>query len=125
MNKNIKQALKDVINHSYSKYSGFRVGAAVEMSDGTLFTGTNIENASYSLTICAERVAIFKAVSEGRTDIKRIYVYTDSDAMPYPCGACLQVISEFCSGDTEISISNDNEERISTLDELMPERFSL
>lgn len=115
----------EVIGHSYSKYSRFRVAAAVEMKDGTLYTGTNIENASYSMTMCAERVAIFKAVSEGRKDIRRIYVYTDSNAMPYPCGACLQVISEFCSGNTEISISNDSDERILTLNELMPERFTL
>lgn len=125
MKEQIKTALRDAIRHSYSKYSQFRVAAAVEMDDGTLFTGTNIENASYSMTMCAERVAIFKAVSEGRTEIRRIYIYTDNDAMPYPCGACLQVISEFCSGNTQISISNDSDERVLTLNELMPERFSL
>lgn len=95
---------------SHSKYSGFSVGAALLTADGQIFTGCNIENASYSLTICAERTAVFKAVSEGVTDFKAIAVAGSADSdfsKPcVPCGACLQVLSEFCDDDFVIVLSN-------------------
>ena len=95
---------------SYSKYSGFRVGAALLAADGRLFTGCNIENASYSLTMCAERTALFKAVSEGVKEFKAIAVAGSSDgdfSEPcVPCGACLQALSEFCGDGFAIILSN-------------------
>ncbi len=86
-------------------FSGFKVGAAIETSDGVIFTGCNIENASYSLTICAERVAIFKAVSEGHRIFTRIAVVADTPAPTPPCGPCRQIIWEFC-GDIEVIMAN-------------------
>lgn len=97
-------------DNSHSKYSGFRVGAALLTADGRIFTGCNIENASYSLTICAERTAVFKAVSEGVTEFRAIAVAGSSDgdfSKPCPpCGACLQVLSEFCGDDMVVVLSN-------------------
>lgn len=96
--------------NSYSKYSGFRVGAALLAEDGRIYTGCNIENASFSLTNCAERTAVFKAVSDGVTKFKAIAVAGSSNgdfSKPcVPCGACLQVLSEFCGDDFIIVLSN-------------------
>ena len=109
---------------SYSKYSGFSVGAALLTSDGRVFRGCNIENASFSLTNCAERTAVFKAVSEGYTDFSAIAVAGSSDgdfSRPcFPCGACLQVLGEFCGSDFKIILS-DGEYRLS---DFLPRRFS-
>jgi len=109
--------------NSYSKYSGFSVGAALLTADGRLFIGCNIENASYSLTNCAERTAIFKAVSEGCTDFAAIAVAgssTEDFSKPcFPCGACLQVMSEFCGNDMRIILS-DGEYKLS---DFLPKRF--
>ena len=110
--------------NSYSKYSGFSVGAALLSESGEIFTGCNIENASYSLTNCAERTAIFKAVSEGITKFRAIAVAGSPDGdfnRPCtPCGACLQVMSEFCSDDFVIVLS-DGAHRFS---EFLPKRFT-
>ena len=110
--------------NSYSPYSHFRVGAALLTSEGKVFTGCNIENSSFSLTNCAERTAIFKAVSEGFHDFGMIAVAGCADddfTKPcMPCGACLQVLSEFCSDDFVILLSNG----MFKLSELMPMRFS-
>ena len=109
---------------SFSRYSGFRVGAALLTTDGKLYTGCNIENASYSLTICAERTAVFKAVSEGKTEFAAIAVAGSGDgdfSKPCtPCGACLQVISEFCGDDFRIILSDGEY----TLADFMPKRFT-
>lgn len=105
---------------SYSPYSSFKVGSALLSSDGKIFTGCNIENSSYSLTVCAERTAIFKAVSEGITDFEAIAIYgTENPCIP--CGACLQVISEFCNADFKIVLSDG----IHTLSEFLPNVFRL
>ena len=93
--------------HAYAKYSNFRVGAAVELEDGRIVTGCNVENASYGLTICAERVAIFKAISEGakpRT-FRRVAVCADTTRLTPPCGACRQILWEFC-GDVPVILTN-------------------
>lgn len=96
--------------NSYSPYSGFRVGAALLTADGRIFTGCNIENASFSLTNCAERTAVFKAVSEGVRDFKAIAVAGSSSGdfskRCVPCGACLQVLREFCGDDFVIILSD-------------------
>lgn len=86
-------------------FSGFRVGAALETADGQIITGCNIENASYGLTVCAERVAIFKAISEGHRAFRRIVVVADTASPTPPCGACRQIMWEFC-GDIEVVMAN-------------------
>ena len=91
--------------HAVADFSGFKVGAALETGDGQVITGCNIENASYGLTICAERVAIFKALSEGHRRFTRIVVVADTNSPTPPCGACRQIIWEFC-GDVEVVLAN-------------------
>ena len=91
--------------HAYAPFSTFRVGAAVETEDGRTFTGCNIENATYGLTMCAERVAVFKAVSEGARKFRRIVVAADTNELTPPCGACRQILWEFL-GDVELTLVN-------------------
>jgi cytidine deaminase len=91
--------------HARAAYSSFKVGAALEASDGTIITGCNIENATYGLTICAERVAMFKALSEGHKKFRRVAVVADTDVPTPPCGACRQVLWEF-GGDLEVILAN-------------------
>ena len=86
--------------HAHAPFSNFRVGAALEDSSGGIHTGCNVENATYGLTICAERVAVFKAISEGARDFRRIAIAADADTLTPPCGACRQILWEFC-GDIE------------------------
>lgn len=88
-------AAREARERAVATYSGFRVGAALEAADGTIITGCNIENASYGLTICAERVAMFKALSEGYRTFVRIAVVADTEAPTSPCGACRQILWEF------------------------------
>ena len=108
--------------NAYSPYSHFAVGAALLCEDGTLYEGCNIENASYGLTNCAERTAIFKAVSEGHTKFKALAVVADTEGPCAPCGACRQVISEFEI--PQIILANlKGNYRVVSLDELLPFRF--
>ena len=86
-------------------FSGFKVGAALETADGTVITGCNVENATYGLTICAERVAMFKALSEGHRQFTRIAIVADTEAPTPPCGACRQILWEF-GGDLEVTLAN-------------------
>ncbi len=86
---------KENIHNSYSPYSKFKVSAALLANDGTIYTGINVENSSYGLTMCAERVAIFKAVSEGKKNFEAILLYTENESFIPPCGACRQVMTEF------------------------------
>jgi cytidine deaminase len=86
-------------------YSHFKVGAALEAADGTIITGCNIENATYGLTVCAERVAMFKALSEGHTKFRRVAVVADTQAPTPPCGPCRQILWEF-GGDLEVILAN-------------------
>ena len=114
--------------NSYSSYSGCRVGAALLTADGELFTGCNVENASFGLTVCAERTAFFKAVSAGKRDFLKIAVAGGKGDKPdtyfYPCGACRQVMKEFCGGDFEIITAVDEDDYVTkTLDELLPLGF--
>jgi cytidine deaminase len=91
--------------NAHAPYSNFRVGAALQAKSGRVFTGCNVENASYGLTCCAERVAIFKAISEGERGFDAIAVVTDTEKLTPPCGACRQIIWEFC-GDVEVVMAN-------------------
>jgi cytidine deaminase len=93
--------------HAVADFSGFKVGAALETAAGTIITGCNIENASYGLTLCAERVAIFKAISDGHRAFMRIAVVADTASPTPPCGACRQIIWEFC-GDIPVVLANLN-----------------
>ena len=109
--------------NAHAPYSHFRVGAALEDSAGRLHTGCNIENATYGLTLCAERVAVFKAVSEGVRAFRRIAIAADSDTPAPPCGACRQILWEFC-GDIEILLVNPRGQTEShRLKDLFPRPF--
>jgi len=110
---------------AYVPYSKFKVGAAIEMEDGSVFTGCNIENASYGATNCAERTAIFKAVSEGHSIMKKIAIVGDMSTYTAPCGICRQVIAEFAAKDIEIVlIKNQDEYIVKTLEEILPGAFT-
>ena len=116
--------------HSYSPYSGYAVGAALLCSDGTVYEGCNVENASYTPTICAERVAFFKAVYDGHRDFKAIAICGGPAGEPTktctPCGVCRQVMSEFCGADFEVSMSTGADTHMTkTLKELLPYSFEL
>lgn len=95
---------------AFAPYSRFKVGAALETGDGTIVTGCNIENATYGLTVCAERVAVFKAVSDGHRVFRRVAVVADTEAPTPPCGPCRQILWEFC-GDIEVVLANLTEEK--------------
>jgi cytidine deaminase len=98
-------AARQARENAHAPYSNFRVGAALRAQSGRIYTGCNIENASYGLTVCAERVAIFKALSEGERGFEAIAVVADTDKLTPPCGACRQIIWEFC-GDVEVILAN-------------------
>ena len=104
MNPLLEAALRAREN-AHAPFSKFKVGAAVEDEDGKIHTGCNVENATYGLTICAERVAVFKGISEGARRFRRIAVAADTDILTPPCGACRQILWEFC-GDAEIVLVN-------------------
>jgi cytidine deaminase len=94
-----------VRENAHATFSHFKVGAAVADDTGRIHTGCNVENATYGLTVCAERVAIFKAISEGARKFTRVAVVADTESLTPPCGACRQILWEFC-GDVEIVLSN-------------------
>lgn len=115
---------------SYSPYSDFAVGAALLCSDGSIYEGCNIESASYTPTCCAERVAIFGAISEGKRDFEAIAVVggkkgSDAQNFCYPCGVCRQVLSEFCASQMKIILTNGSDLLELTLGELLPYTFKL
>ena len=120
---------QEAMTKAYCPYSGYSVGAALLCEDGTVYQGCNIENASFTPTICAERNAIFKAVYDGEREFDRIAVIgglegTDENAPCAPCGVCRQVMREFCNDDFEIIVAKTTEEyKVYTLPELLPEGF--
>ena len=109
---------------AYVPYSKFHVGAVLITESGDIYEGCNIENASYPLTNCAERTAFFKAVSEGERNFKAIVIVGDKNPC-YPCGACRQVMAEFCDKDFEIILSGDDGVKVFKLSELLPYSFEL
>ena len=123
----MKEKLLEVLNNSYSPYSKFRVAAIVVMKDGKAYAGTNVENASYGATVCAERVAIFTAVSAGykKGDFDKLYVMVDSAKISSCCFMCRQVITEFFTEDSKIILMNNlGEEKEYTVKELCPLPFN-
>ena len=121
-------AARDAQASAYAPYSNFAVGAAVLLSDGSIYKGCNIENASFGLTVCAERVAIFHAVTAGRMDIVAVGVFTSASTLARPCGACRQVIAEFSRTDSPIVIISTTESGLSatdTITDLLPGSFTL
>lgn len=125
MNKDLEliEAAKNVREKAYAPYSNFKVGAALRTKEGKIFTGCNVESASYGLTVCAERVAIWKAVSEGETEFETIAVVADTHELTPPCGVCRQIIWEFC-GDVPVLFANlEGKNETVTMSELLPRAF--
>ena len=128
MKQTLIEKAKEAMKSAYAPYSSFKVGAALLCSDGSIYTGCNIENASFSPTVCAERVAIFKAVSDGKREFSAIAVCGGKDGVLaekfcYPCGVCRQVLSEFCDKDFKIYVMSNGDVKECTLSELLPESF--
>jgi cytidine deaminase len=117
------EAAREVRERAHAPYSGFKVGAAIEDEHGRVFTGCNVENASYGLSVCAETAAVLKAISEGAAKLKRIAVVADSNTLTPPCGACRQILWEFC-GDLELTMANlsDKEETV-LMKQIFPRPF--
>jgi cytidine deaminase len=121
----IIEAAKRARANAHAKFSNFKVGAALRTKSGKIYGGCNVENATYGLTLCAERVAIFKAISEGEKErsFDAIAVSTDTDELTPPCGACRQIIWEFC-GDVPVILSNlKGQSKVMRMSELFPKPF--
>ena len=116
-------AARAAFEHAIADYSRFKVGAALETASGEIITGCNIENASYGLTMCAERVAMFKALSEGHRQFRRVVIFADTASPTPPCGACRQILWEF-AGDLEVLLANREGVRARhSMAELLPDAF--
>jgi cytidine deaminase len=116
-------AARQARENAHAPYSNFRVGAALRAASGRIFGGCNVENATYGLTVCAERIAIFKAISEGERGFDAISVVTDTDKLTPPCGACRQLLWEFC-GDVPVIMANlKGKTEIVQMRELFPKPF--
>lgn len=121
----VKKAI-EARENAYAPYSNFKVGASILTEDGTIYTGCNVENASFGATNCAERTAIFKAVSEGHRKIKAVAVVGSDDEYTYPCGICRQVMVEFAHEDFKIIIvKNVNEYIVKDINEILPGAFTI
>lgn len=122
----IKKAI-DAREKAYAPYSNFKVGAALLTKSGKVYEGANIENASYSLTNCAERTALFKAVFDGERDFEAIAIVGGKDKLEFcpPCGACRQALSEFCKEDFKVVLFDGKEEKVYLFNEILPLTFKL
>jgi cytidine deaminase len=109
--------------NAHAPYSDFRVGAAAMADDGVIYTGCNIENASYGLTICAERVAVYKALSEGNRNIQRLAVVADTHELTPPCGACRQVLWELCPSAEIIMANLAGKSEVIAIADILPRAF--
>lgn len=117
------EAALAVRERAHAPFSGFKVGAAIEDEHGHIFTGCNVENATYGLSMCAERVAVFKAVSEGAGKLLRIAVVADTDVLTPPCGSCRQIIWEFC-GNASVTLFNPAGKRETmSMEQIFPRPF--
>lgn len=123
--KEMVKAAKEAAAQAYIPYSHFPVGAAFHTPDGQVITGCNIENASFGLSNCAERTAIFKAISEGITHFDALYIYGETQEPISPCGACRQVIAEFCAADMPVYLlSKTDKVKKTSVGELLPYSFT-
>ncbi len=121
----LKEIAEKAYAKAYSPYSNIKIGAAVLASSGKIYDGVNVENASFGATICAERTALVKAVSEGETSIEAIAITGDLDDYAYPCGICRQVLREFMAKDKKIFVSGKNKEwKQYELEDLLPDSFA-
>lgn len=121
--KNLIGAASKAREHAHAPYSHFRVGAALRANSGRIFTGCNIENSTFGLTLCAERVAVFKALSEGERGFDAVAVVADTERLTPPCGACRQILWEFCR-DAEVILSNlGGQMTVRRMSELFPDAF--
>ena len=122
-NEKLIKAATDARENAYAPYSNFRVGAAVEAENGDIYIGCNVESASYGLTVCAERVAIWKGISVGEKRFKQIAVVVDTEELTPPCGVCRQIIWEFC-GDVPVILANlHGKSETVMMSELLPRAF--
>jgi len=122
--KSLAEKAVEAKSKALPTYSNFHVGAALITEDDKIYTGCNIESSSYSLTICAERTAIFKAISEGERKFKAIAVAGDTEGFISPCGACRQVISDLCGDIDVVLVNSKNETKVIKTSELLPFAFS-
>ena len=122
--KSLAEKAVEAKSRALPTYSNFHVGAALITEDDKIYTGCNIESSSYSLTICAERTAIFKAISEGERKFKAIAVAGDTEGFISPCGACRQVISDLCGDIDVVLVNSKNETKVMKTSELLPFAFS-
>lgn len=118
-------AAREAMPNAYAPYSGYKVGAALLCDDGTIFQGCNVENASYGLTVCAERTAVCSAVASGHVQFKAIAIVASGPHAPYPCGACRQVLTEFCPPDFAVYVAGEDGYKAFTLGELLPHDFGM
>jgi cytidine deaminase len=118
------KAAKKANRFAYAPYSKFKVGAALLSKSGKIFTGCNVENASYGLTVCAERIAVFKAITEGERNFDAIAIYANTKEFTLPCGACLQVLNEFTKNLTVITINRYGKSKTFRSSQLLPYPFN-
>ena len=126
--RKLLEAAAHVMEKAYAPYSKFRVGSALITEDGQMVTGCNVENSSFGLTNCAERTAVFSAIASGRTKFKAIAIVADGHQTPFPCGACRQVLAEFCAPTMPVFVAsrgNLDAFQKTTLGELLPKAFRL
>ena len=121
--KELIKAAKEASTRSYSPYSKYKVGAALLTKNGKIYTGTNIENASFPAGMCAERVALFDAVKNGDTELESLVIYAEGDNFPFPCGICRQVVSEFTRDIKIIIAKSEDEYVVKNISELLPDTF--
>jgi len=121
--KKLIKAAKRASKHSYSPYSKYKVGAALLTTNGKIYTGTNVENASFPAGMCAERVALFDAVKNGEKEFEALAIYAEGENFPFPCGICRQVISEFTRDIQVIIAKSEDEYVVKNISELLPDMF--
>jgi cytidine deaminase len=123
LDRQLLETAREALQKAYAPYSGFRVGAAVLTKTGRMFSGCNVENSSYGLTVCAERIALFKAVSEGEKEFSSLALVTEGKKPVTPCGACRQVLAEFAPSLRILLCTPDGVCETTTLTELLPNAF--